>query len=90
MGEKAVAPPPEGSHWGIRDLIANTTLTFGVNNVFDTRPPYSADWCQSYDPSTRITSSAISGCRRQEVLGRGGGTGFCAVVMAKTLGAIRE
>jgi outer membrane receptor protein involved in Fe transport len=51
VGEKAVAPAPEGSHWGVRNLIANTTLTFGINNVFDTRPPYSADWYQSYDPS---------------------------------------
>jgi outer membrane receptor protein involved in Fe transport len=51
VGEKAVAPAPEGSHWGVRNLIANTTLTFGINNLFDTRPPYSADWYQSYDPS---------------------------------------
>ena len=27
VGEKAIAPVPEGSHWGVRDLIANTTLT---------------------------------------------------------------
>jgi outer membrane receptor protein involved in Fe transport len=63
VGEKAIAPVPEGSHWGVRDLIANTTLTFGINNVFDTRPPYSADWYQGHDPSNGITSSAISGCR---------------------------
>jgi iron complex outermembrane receptor protein len=52
MGEKAIAPRPEGSRWGIRDLVANMTLTFGINNLFDTKPPYSADWYQSYDPSS--------------------------------------
>lgn len=51
VGEKAVAPAPEGSHWGLRDLLANTTLTFSINNIFDTSPPYSADWYQGYDPS---------------------------------------
>jgi hypothetical protein len=52
VGEKAIAPHPEGSRWGIRDLVANMTLTFGINNLFDTKPPYSADWYQSYDPSS--------------------------------------
>ena len=42
-GEKAIAPKPEGSSWGIRNLLANTTLTFGINNIFDTRPPLSVD-----------------------------------------------
>jgi outer membrane receptor protein involved in Fe transport len=50
VGEKAIAPAPEGSHWGIRNLLANTTLTFGINNVFDTRPPFSSDNYQGYDP----------------------------------------
>ena len=49
VGEKAVAPAPEGSRWGIRNLIANTTITFGIDNVFDARPPYSSDWYQGYD-----------------------------------------
>jgi iron complex outermembrane receptor protein len=43
VGEKAVAPVPQGSSWGIRNLLANTTLTFGINNVFDTYPPLSVD-----------------------------------------------
>ena len=50
VGEKAIAPAPEGSHWGIRNLIANTTLTFGIDNLFDAHPPYSSDWYQGYDP----------------------------------------
>jgi iron complex outermembrane recepter protein len=49
VGEKAIAPALEGSHWGLRNLLANTTLTFGINNIFDTRPPFSSDWYQGYD-----------------------------------------
>jgi iron complex outermembrane receptor protein len=49
VGEKAVAPPVEGRKGGIRWWLANTTLTFGINNIFDTRPPYSSDWYQGFD-----------------------------------------
>lgn len=50
MGEKAVAPKPEGSSRGIRNLLANTTVTFGINNIFDTAPPLSVDNIQgNYD-----------------------------------------
>jgi outer membrane receptor protein involved in Fe transport len=49
VGEKAVAPPVEARKGGIRWWLANTTITFGINNIFDTRPPYSADWYQGYD-----------------------------------------
>ena len=48
VGEKAIAPPAEGKG-GVRWWLANTTLTFGINNIFDTRPPYSADWYQGFD-----------------------------------------
>ncbi|MBV8275672.1 MAG: TonB-dependent receptor, partial [Verrucomicrobia bacterium] len=40
VGEKAVAPPPEGSSRGIRAWLAGTKLTFGINDIFDTAPPY--------------------------------------------------
>jgi iron complex outermembrane recepter protein len=43
VGEAAIAPKPEGSRWGWRSLLANTTLTFGIKNIFDTRPPLSID-----------------------------------------------
>ncbi len=43
VGEKAIAPAPEGSHWGWRDLLANTTFTFGINNLFDTAAPLAVD-----------------------------------------------
>lgn len=51
VGEKAIAPKTEGSTWGWRTLLANTTLTFGINNVFDAPPPFSSDWYQGYDTS---------------------------------------
>jgi len=30
-------------------LLANTTLTFGINNLFNAAPPLSADWFQGFD-----------------------------------------
>jgi len=49
IGEKAISPKPEGSSWGWRNLLADTTVTFGINNLADTRPPLSVDWYQTYD-----------------------------------------
>ncbi|MBV8484360.1 MAG: TonB-dependent receptor [Verrucomicrobia bacterium] len=43
LGEQAIAPKPEGSRWAWRNWLENTTVTFGINNVFDTRPPLSVD-----------------------------------------------
>jgi hypothetical protein len=43
VGEKAIAPAPEGSRWGWRNLLANTTFTFGINNIFDTAAPFAVD-----------------------------------------------
>jgi iron complex outermembrane receptor protein len=43
VGEKAIAPKPEGSRWGWRQFLANTKFIFGINNLFDTRPPLSVD-----------------------------------------------
>ncbi len=40
VGEKAIAPQPEGSNSGIRTWLAGTKLVFGINNIFDTRPPF--------------------------------------------------
>ena len=40
VGEKAVAPPMQASSGGIRTWLAGTKLTFGINNIFDTRPPF--------------------------------------------------
>ena len=43
FGEKAIAPKPVGSRWGWRQFLANTKFIFGINNIFDTRPPLSVD-----------------------------------------------
>jgi outer membrane receptor protein involved in Fe transport len=53
-GEKAIAPAPEGTRAGLlRTLLANTTITFGINNVFDTRPPLSVDnVITNFDPAS--------------------------------------
>jgi iron complex outermembrane recepter protein len=39
VGEKAIAPAPEGHGWTWRRLLDNTTFTFGIKNLGDTRPP---------------------------------------------------
>jgi iron complex outermembrane receptor protein len=54
VGEKAIAPAPEGAHAAFwRTLLANTTITFGINNIFDTRPPLSVDnVITNFDPAS--------------------------------------
>jgi iron complex outermembrane recepter protein len=54
VGEKAIAPKPEGTHWGWRQWMAGTKLTFGINNVFDTAPPF-ADQTAGFDPASGAT-----------------------------------
>jgi hypothetical protein len=54
LGEKAISPKAEGSNSGIRRWLANTTLTFGINNIGDVKPPYSADWYQGFDTSNTV------------------------------------
>ena len=52
LGEKAISPKPEGKSWGLRNLLDNTTLTFGINNIGDVRPPLSVQggtFFQGYD-----------------------------------------
>ena len=51
-GEAAIAPKPEGSHsrW-IGQWLAGSKFTFGINNIFDTPPPF-ADTFVGYDPQT--------------------------------------
>jgi iron complex outermembrane receptor protein len=39
LGEKAISPKQEGARWSWRSLLNNTTITFGINNIADTRPP---------------------------------------------------
>jgi iron complex outermembrane receptor protein len=49
LGEQAISPKTEGSSNGLRHWLANTTLTFGITNLGDARPPFSSDWYQGYD-----------------------------------------
>jgi iron complex outermembrane recepter protein len=51
VGEKAIASKPEGPNWGWRRWLAGTKVLFGINNIFDTRPPF-ADLTEGYDTST--------------------------------------
>jgi iron complex outermembrane recepter protein len=39
VGEKAIAPVPEGHGWSWRRLLDNTTFTFGIKNLSDAHPP---------------------------------------------------
>jgi iron complex outermembrane recepter protein len=39
IGEKAIAPAPEGHGWTWRRLLDNTTFTFGIKNLSDAHPP---------------------------------------------------
>lgn len=39
VGEKAIAPAPEGHGWTWRRLLDNTTFTFGIKNLGDSHPP---------------------------------------------------
>ena len=55
ISEKAISPKPEASpRWNWRSLLANTTFTFGINNIADTRPPLvsqgaAANFFQGFD-----------------------------------------
>jgi iron complex outermembrane receptor protein len=40
VGEKAISPQAEGRSAGWRRWLAATTFTFGINDIFDTRPPF--------------------------------------------------
>ena len=55
LGEKSISLKPEGTNWSWRKLLANTTWTFGINKIADSRPPLvslgsSANFNQGYDP----------------------------------------
>ncbi len=55
VGEKAVAPVPEARTGGIRTWLAGTKLVFGINNIFDTRPPFSDATTEGFD--TQVTNA---------------------------------
>ena len=51
LGEKAISPKPDGPSAGWRRWVANTKLTFGINNLGDVRPPFS-DTLAGFDTQT--------------------------------------
>jgi iron complex outermembrane receptor protein len=51
IGEKAISPKAEVQSTGWRKWLAGTKLTFGINNIFDTNPPF-ANINQGYDPTS--------------------------------------
>jgi iron complex outermembrane recepter protein len=42
-GENAISPKAEASGGGWRTWLGGTKFTFGINNIFDTRPPFADD-----------------------------------------------
>ena len=50
-GEQATSPKSEGSSAGWRRWLANTKLTFGINNIGDVKPPF-ADTLEGFDTAT--------------------------------------
>jgi iron complex outermembrane recepter protein len=57
VGEKAIAPPQEGSRWSWRSLLANTTFTFGINNIFDTAAPFAVNEpLQNFDGQSGVNN----------------------------------
>jgi iron complex outermembrane receptor protein len=51
IGEQAISPKAEGPKSGLRRWLANTTVTFGINNIGDVKPPF-ADVPIGYDSET--------------------------------------
>jgi iron complex outermembrane recepter protein len=50
VGEKAISPKPEAAcNEGWRRWLGGTKLTFGINNIFDTRPPFSDFFTEGFD-----------------------------------------
>jgi outer membrane receptor protein involved in Fe transport len=50
LGEKAISPKPEAAcNEAWRRWLGGTKLTFGINNIFDTRPPFEDFLTQGFD-----------------------------------------
>jgi iron complex outermembrane receptor protein len=59
VGEKAIAPAPEGHGWNWRRLLDNTTFTFGIKDLFDTRPPLAINGNSGYQGYDTLSASPI-------------------------------
>jgi outer membrane receptor protein involved in Fe transport len=49
VGEKAISSKPEAAGGGWRRWLGGTKLTFGINNIFDTRPPFEDFLTEGFD-----------------------------------------
>jgi iron complex outermembrane recepter protein len=58
-GEKAIAPAPEGHGWSWRRLLDNTTFTFGIKNLADTRPPLAIDGNGGYQGYDTLATNPV-------------------------------
>jgi iron complex outermembrane recepter protein len=59
VGEKAIAPAPEGHGWSWRRLLDNTTFTFGIKNIFDTFPPLAIDGNPGYQGYDTLAANPV-------------------------------
>jgi hypothetical protein len=59
VGEKAIAPAPEGHGWTWRRLLDNTTFTFGIKNLADTRPPLAIGGNSGYQGYDTLAANPI-------------------------------
>jgi iron complex outermembrane receptor protein len=59
VGEKAIAPAPEGHRWTWRRLLDNTTFTFGIKNLGDNRPPLAINGNSGYQGYDTLAANPI-------------------------------
>jgi iron complex outermembrane receptor protein len=59
VGEKAIAPAPEGHGWTWRRLLDNTTFTFGIKNIGDNPPPLAINGNSGYQGYDTLAANPI-------------------------------
>jgi iron complex outermembrane receptor protein len=59
VGEKAIAPAPEGHGWTWRRLLDNATFTFGIKNLGDNRPPLAVNGNSGYQGYDTLVANPI-------------------------------
>ena len=55
----AIAPAPEGHGWSWRRLLDNTTFTFGIKNLADTRRPLAIDGNGGYQGYDTLAANPV-------------------------------
>jgi iron complex outermembrane receptor protein len=59
VGEKAIAPAPEGHGWTWRRLLDNTTFTFGIKNLGDNPPPLAVEGNSGFQGYDTLAANPI-------------------------------